>query len=151
MTMKSKLVNIHPTMPIFTIAPPITGVVQSQKMNIGDIEKCLLGRAVVEEILPDKSTIQLSLINYKEDFVGAYENSKAKVNAEAKAVQEKKAVEEAAKKEAERLAREKAEQERLAAEREAKQKAEEEKKAAEAAKAAEESAKKENQPNQNKK
>ena len=133
--MMSKIVNIEPIAPIMTITPPITGSVFSQKMSLGEIEKCLLGRARVDEILPDKTTIQLSLLDYKKDNVAEYNNSKAKVIAEQKAEAERKAAEEAAKIEAERKAKAAAEQQRLQAERDAKEaaKVEADKKAAEEA------------------
>lgn len=59
-----KKVNIYPTRVIHNIGIPITGVTLNQELSVGDIEKCLIANAKVEEILSNGTTVRLSLLNY---------------------------------------------------------------------------------------
>lgn len=59
-----KKVNIYPTRVIYNIATPITGVTLNQILSVGDIEKCLIANAKVEEVLSNGKTARLTLLNY---------------------------------------------------------------------------------------
>lgn len=63
----TKRVNIKTTIPVRNITPPLSGTCKDIIMTTGDILKCLCKRAVVEEILPDGSTIKLNMHNYYTD------------------------------------------------------------------------------------
>src|SRR5574344_2105141 len=63
-----KKVNIQPIMPIFTVYPAITQKQEGIILPIGKIERCIIARAKVEEVLPNGETILLNLGNYKNDF-----------------------------------------------------------------------------------
>lgn len=63
----TKLVNIKAPIAIRTITPPIYGTCNNVIMTTGDILKCICKRAIVEEILPDGSTIRLNTRNYYTD------------------------------------------------------------------------------------
>ena len=63
----TKRVNINAPVAIKTITPPIYGTCKNVIMTTGDILKCLCRRAIVEEILPDGSTIRLNMRNYYTD------------------------------------------------------------------------------------
>lgn len=63
----TKRVNIKATVPVRNINPPIYGTCKDITMTTGDILKCLCVRAIVDEILPDGSTIRLSMKNYNLD------------------------------------------------------------------------------------
>ena len=63
----TKRVNINAPVAIRTITPPIYGRVSNIVMTTGDILKCLCKRAVVDEILPDGSTVRLTMKNYYTD------------------------------------------------------------------------------------
>lgn len=63
----TKRVNINTPVAIKTITPPIYGTCKNVIMTTGDILKCLCRRAIVEEILPDGSTIRLNMRNYYTD------------------------------------------------------------------------------------
>lgn len=60
----TKKVNINAPVAIRNITPPIYGTCNNIIMSTGDILKCLCKRAVVDEILPDGSTIRLTMKNY---------------------------------------------------------------------------------------
>lgn len=60
----TKVVNIYPEMPITGVNPPIRSVVKRVTKSIKEIRTCLMARAVVEEILPDGSTVRLDMTNY---------------------------------------------------------------------------------------
>ena len=62
-----KRVNINATIPIKTITPPIYGKLYNVKMSVGNIFKCICGRAIVDEILSDGKLVRLTLSNYSAD------------------------------------------------------------------------------------
>ena len=64
MATMTKIVNIRTRVAVKTINPPICGTVKGVIMTTGDILKCLCKRALVEEVLPDGSTIKLNMSNY---------------------------------------------------------------------------------------
>ena len=64
----TKIVNIKATIPIRDTTPPIYGVKTNVKMTHSDILKCLCRRAIVEEVLPDGSTVRLTTKNFRDDF-----------------------------------------------------------------------------------
>jgi len=59
----TKVVNIYPTQPIITVNPPIRSAVRKVTKSISDIRKCIIARAVVEEVCGDK-TVRLDFTNY---------------------------------------------------------------------------------------
>lgn len=63
----TKRVNIRTTIPVRNITPPLSGTCKDIIMTTGDILKCLCKRALVEEILPDGSTVKLNMHNYYTD------------------------------------------------------------------------------------
>ena len=62
-----KKVNIRASVPIKDFRPPIYGTCNGIEMTTGEILKCLCKRAIVDEVLPDGSTIRLDLKNYYTD------------------------------------------------------------------------------------
>lgn len=62
-----KTVNINARIPVKSVTPPIYGVVKNVKMSSGDILKCLIRRAIVDEVLDDGSTVRLTMKNYFTD------------------------------------------------------------------------------------
>lgn len=64
MNTMTKLVNIKAPIAIRTVTPPIYGEYEKIIMTTGDILKCLCRRAIVDEVLPDGSTIRLNIRNY---------------------------------------------------------------------------------------
>lgn len=62
-----KLVNITSKVAIRTVTPKICGTHENVLMSTGDILRCILMRARVEEILSDGSTVILNLSNYNKD------------------------------------------------------------------------------------
>ena len=62
-----KKVNIRASVPIKDFKPPIYGTCNGIEMTTGEILKCLCKRAIVDEVLPDGSTIRLDLKNYYTD------------------------------------------------------------------------------------
>lgn len=63
----TKRVNVKAPVAIRNITPPIYGTCKDIVMTTGDILKCICKRAIVEEILPDGSTIRLNMSNYYTD------------------------------------------------------------------------------------
>lgn len=59
-----KKVNIVAQIPIRTVYPPIYGTYSGIVMSPSTILKCLTHKAYVEEILPDGSTVKLTMKNY---------------------------------------------------------------------------------------
>lgn len=59
-----KKVNVIAQIPIRTVYPPIYGSYSGIMMSPSTIFKCILHKAVVEEILSDGSTIRLNATNY---------------------------------------------------------------------------------------
>lgn len=62
-----KKVNIRASVPIKDFKPPIYGTCNGIEMSTGDILKCLCKHAIVEEVLPDGSTVRLDMKNYYTD------------------------------------------------------------------------------------
>ena len=62
-----KKINIKASVPIKDFRPPIYGTCNGIEMATGEILKCLCKRAIVDEVLPDGSTIRLDLKNYYTD------------------------------------------------------------------------------------
>ena len=67
MPTRTKRVNVTTTVAVRTTNPPICGTLKNIEMTTGDILKCLCKRALVEEILPDGSTVRLNMKNYYTD------------------------------------------------------------------------------------
>ena len=63
----TKRVNINAKVAIRDVKPPIYGTLNNVVMTTGNILKCLCKRAIVEEILPDGSTVRLTMKNYYTD------------------------------------------------------------------------------------
>ena len=63
----TKRVNVKAPVAIRNITPPIYGTCKDIVMTTGDILKCICKRAIVEEILPDGSTVRLNMSNYYTD------------------------------------------------------------------------------------
>lgn len=59
-----KKVNVIAQIPIRTVYPPIYGSYHGIMMSPSVIFKCIAHKAIVEEILPDGSTIRLDATNY---------------------------------------------------------------------------------------
>lgn len=62
--MKTKIVNIYPSMPITGVNPPIRSTVKRVTKSVSEIRTCLMARAIVEEVLPDGTAIRLNIGNY---------------------------------------------------------------------------------------
>lgn len=60
----TKRVNIQARTAIRNTNPPIYGTINDIIMSTGDILKCLVKKATVDEILPDGSTVRLNYKNY---------------------------------------------------------------------------------------
>lgn len=75
----TKRVNINAPVAIRTITPPIYGRVSNIVMTTGDILKCLCKRAVVDEILPNGSTVRLTMKNYYTDNGAGLDAKKVEV------------------------------------------------------------------------
>lgn len=65
--MNTKIVNIYPKYPIITVNPPIRTAVKKVTKSIDEIRKCIIARAVVEEILNNGNIISLDFSNYDKD------------------------------------------------------------------------------------
>ncbi len=63
----TKRVNINAKVPVRDVKPPIYGTLNNIVMSTGNILKCLCKRAIVDEILPDGSTVRLTMKNYYTD------------------------------------------------------------------------------------
>lgn len=59
-----KKVNVYPVYPILSIRNPIVHTTLNVELSVGDIERCIYGRAKVEEILPNGKIVVLNLKNY---------------------------------------------------------------------------------------
>lgn len=60
----TKRVNIQARTAVRNTNPPIYGTINDIIMSTGDILKCLVKKATVDEILPDGSTVRLNYKNY---------------------------------------------------------------------------------------
>lgn len=78
MAAMTKRVNINAPIAIRNITPPIYGTCNNIVMSTGDILKCLCKRAKVEEILPDGSTVVLTMKNYYTDNGAGLDAEKVK-------------------------------------------------------------------------
>ena len=63
----TKIVNINARFPIKSIVPPIYGTLKNVEMSTSNILKCLLRHAIIEEVLPDGTTIPINYKNYYTD------------------------------------------------------------------------------------
>lgn len=63
----NKVVNIYPSCPILSTNPPIRSVMNKVLKPVEDIRKCIIARAIVEEILNNGDIIRLDLFNYDKD------------------------------------------------------------------------------------
>ena len=78
----TKLVNITTSIPVRTVTPPLHGTYKGIIMTTGDILKCISRRAIVDEILPNGTTVRLTIRNYYTDNgagLDAAERASAKV------------------------------------------------------------------------
>lgn len=82
----NKVVNIYPKYAITTVNPPIRSTVYRVTKSTSEIRNCIIARAVVEEILPDGSTITLNFSNYDKD------NTPSKIDKVISKIEEKVAV-----------------------------------------------------------
>ena len=82
----NKVVNIYPKYAITTVNPPIRSTVYRVTKSTSEIRNCIIARAVVEEILPDGSTITLNFSNYDKD------NTPSKIDKVISKIEEKAAV-----------------------------------------------------------
>ena len=65
-----KIVNIYPTMPVTRVTPPLRTVAKNVSRSIGYIRSCIMCKAMVDEVLPDGTTVRLGLHNYdKNNYV----------------------------------------------------------------------------------
>ena len=64
MTPFTKVVNVKADIPLRDFKPPIHGTCKNVTMTTGQILRCLCKRAIVDEVLPDGSTIRLNMSNY---------------------------------------------------------------------------------------
>lgn len=78
MAAMTKRVNINAPVAIRNITPPIYGTCNNIVMSTGDILKCLCKRAKMEEILPDGSTVVLTMKNYYTDNGAGLDAEKVK-------------------------------------------------------------------------
>lgn len=62
-----KTVNIKADIPIREFRPPIHGTCNGVSMSTGMILRCLCKRAIIDEVLPDGSTVRLNMNNYHLD------------------------------------------------------------------------------------
>lgn len=62
-----KKVNVYPTVPVLNLRTPIYNTALNVDLSVGDIAACIYGRALVDEVLDDGSTVRLSLSNYNKD------------------------------------------------------------------------------------
>lgn len=90
----TKKVNINAPVAIRTITPPIYGRVNGIIMTTGDILKCLCKRAIVDEILPNGSTVRLTMKNYYMDNGAGLDAKKEEVAPKVTKVPESKKEEE---------------------------------------------------------
>ena len=63
----TKIVNINARFPIKSIVPPIYGTLKNVEMSTSNILKCLIRHAIIEEVLPDGTTIPINYKNYYTD------------------------------------------------------------------------------------
>ena len=69
----NKKVNIYPKNPITSVNPTIRTTTLRVTKPVEDIRKCIIARAIVDEVLEDGSIVRLTLSNYDKD------NSKTKI------------------------------------------------------------------------
>lgn len=63
----NKIVNIYPTKAITSLNPPIRSKVIGVTKSTAEIRKCIIERAIVDEVLKDGSTVRLDFSNYDKD------------------------------------------------------------------------------------
>ena len=75
----TKIVNINARFPVKSIVPPIYGTLKNVEMSTSNILKCLIRHAIIEEVLPDGTTIPIDYKNYYTDNSKGHEAVKEKV------------------------------------------------------------------------
>lgn len=85
-----KVVNINATIPIVNVTPQLYGYREGIKMTLSDILKCLMRRAIIHEVMPDGSTIRLTLKNFRDDNRALLKAEKEKKTEEQPKVEETK-------------------------------------------------------------
>ena len=64
---KIKTVNVDARIPVNTVTPKISGYVAGVTMTTADILKCIIRKAMVDEILPNGKLLRLNMQNYYTD------------------------------------------------------------------------------------
>lgn len=64
---KIKTVNVDARIPVNTVTPKISGYVAGISMTTADILKCIIRKALVDEILPNGKLLRLNMQNYYTD------------------------------------------------------------------------------------
>lgn len=72
----TKVVNIYPKSIIYSLNPPIRFPAKGVTRTVEDIYKCMVARAIVDEVLSDGSTIRLTFANYDKDNTPKVEEPK---------------------------------------------------------------------------
>ena len=62
-----KKVNVVAKLPIRTMTPVLFGEHKGISMSPANIFKCLIHRAIVDEVLPDGTLVRLDMTNYNQD------------------------------------------------------------------------------------
>lgn len=65
--MMTKTVNIYPNGAITTLNPPIRSRVLGVTKSVAEIRKCIIAKAIVDEVLPGGKTVRLDFSNYDKD------------------------------------------------------------------------------------
>jgi len=86
--MMTKKVNIYPKYPVTSVSPAIRTVTLAVTKTIEDIRKCIIARAIVDEVLSDGTTVRLTMSNFNKN------NDKSKVTKAVEAVEAAEPVEE---------------------------------------------------------
>lgn len=60
----NKIVNVYPTVPVYSLRVPVVGTILNAELSVGDILVCIYARAKVEEVLPSGKKVILNLNNY---------------------------------------------------------------------------------------
>jgi hypothetical protein len=76
----TKKVNIYPKYPITSVTPAIRTVSLGITKPVEDIRKCIIARAIVDEVLSDGTTVRLNMNNFNKN------NDKSKVEKAVEAV-----------------------------------------------------------------
>ena len=85
----TKKVNIYPKYPITSVTPAIRTVSLGITKPVEDIRKCIIARAIVDEVLSDGTTVRLNMNNFNKN------NDKSKVEKAVEAVKTSESITEA--------------------------------------------------------